>query len=114
MFRWLYGRRPDLTPAQMVAAIPVLILLLWVLGAFDLSRDEQHGLIKAVEWGFVLIGADAVIRVGRNVASRGRLESPYDVEGGDLLLRPPTEEELAEAERLEQLAEETHTQAGQH
>jgi hypothetical protein len=114
MFTWLYGRRPDITPAQIVAAIPVLILLLWALGAFDLSKDEQDGLIKAVEWGFVLIGADAVIRVGRNVASRGRLESPYEMEGGDLLLRPPTEEELAEAERLEQMAEETYLETDQH
>jgi hypothetical protein len=107
MFTFLRGRYPDVTPVQVVAAIPIFILLLWVLGAFDLSSDEKDGLMKAVDWSFVLIGADAVLRIGRNLGRRRWFEGPYDLEGGDALLHPPSEEELAEAERLEQMAEET-------
>lgn len=114
MFSWLYGRRPDLTPAQLIAAVPVVILLLWVLGAFDLSSEQQRGLMKAVEWGFVLIGADALIRIGRNVVAHRGLETPEEVAGGHLLLRPPSEEEIAEAERLEQMADETHAGPAEH
>lgn len=100
MFRFARGRRPDITPVQLLAAVPLVIALLAVVGVFELSDAELEALNKAVQLAFALLIADAVIRIGRNI-SGGRSELADEIEGGDLLLRPPTEEELAEAERLE-------------
>lgn len=100
MFRFARGRRPDVTPVQLIASVPLVVALLAAIGLFDLSSSELEALTKAVQLAFVMLGADALIRIGRNVAAV-RQELPEEIEGGDLLLRPPTEEELAEAERLE-------------
>jgi hypothetical protein len=104
MLETLRGRRPDVTPAQLLAAIPMVVALLAVLGVFDLEADEREALKYALYWSFVLLAADALIRIGRNFASRQ--EGWDEVEGGLDLLIPPTEEDLAEAERLEAEAAE--------
>lgn len=100
MFRFARGRRPDVTPVQLLAAIPLLVALLAVIGVLDLSASELEGLDVAMKLAIALLLADAVIRIGRNL-TRQREPSPDEIEGGDLLIRPPTEEELLEAERLE-------------
>jgi len=100
MFRFARGRRPDVTPVQLIVTIPLVVALLGAIGVFEFSGGELEALAKAVQLAFVLLAADTLIRIGRNVAGL-RQELPDEIEGGELLLRPPTEEELAEAERLE-------------
>lgn len=62
--------RPDITPVQIVSGIPILAELLHAFGVFTLSQAQQDSLGKMVTWAIALVGADAVIRVGRSVAKR--------------------------------------------
>ena len=62
--------RPNITPAQIVSGIPILAELAHSFGVFDLSQAQQDSLSKAVLWAMALVGADAVLRVGRNLAHR--------------------------------------------
>lgn len=62
--------RPAITPAQIIAGIPIIAELLHSFGVFDLSQAQQDSLSKTVTWAFALLGADAVIRVGRNIGHR--------------------------------------------
>jgi hypothetical protein len=64
------GIRPDITPAQIVSGIPIIAELLHSFGVYTLSQAQQDSLGKAVTWAFALLGADAVSRVGRNLAKR--------------------------------------------
>jgi hypothetical protein len=101
------GKRPDITPAQAIASLPVLAALGHVLGVYELSKAKREALEKMIPWAIVLIGADAFLRIGRNVGGwRVWDELADSVEGGFDLLTPPTEEELAEAERLERTGAE--------
>lgn len=68
------GHRPDLTPAQLIAGIPILAELLHSFGVYDLSQAQQDSLGKTVTFCFGLLGADAVVRVGRNLKD-ARVES---------------------------------------
>jgi hypothetical protein len=112
MFDRLGGNRPDITPAQVIAAIPMVALFLNGVGAFDLSARHQHALERTLWWSIALLAADAAIRIGRNYGARGRMELlPEALGGGDLLFTPPTDEELAEAERLEAESRETQERA---
>lgn len=63
-------KRPDITPAQLVAGIPILATLLRAFGVYDLNKEEQDALSDATVWAMALLGADAAIRFGRNLASR--------------------------------------------
>jgi len=63
-------KRPDLTPAQMIAGIPIIASLLRAFGVYDLSREEQDALSDATTWAMALLGADAAIRFGRNLTGR--------------------------------------------
>ncbi len=101
MFEFMRGRRPDVTPAQLLATVPAVVALLVVIGVFDLAGDEHDALKWAVAWAAVLLVADAAVRIGRNVGGRRGALPPDEVEGGDALFIPFTEEELAEAERLD-------------
>ena len=62
--------RPDITPAQLVAGIPLLAELAHSFGVFTLSEAQQDSLEKAILWAIALVGFDAVIRFGRNLAQR--------------------------------------------
>lgn len=62
------GKRPDITPAQVIAGIPFIAKFLTVYGIWSPTPDQLSSLSDLITWGFVLMGADAVIRVGRNVA----------------------------------------------
>jgi hypothetical protein len=66
-WKWLQGEFPDITPAQLVAGVPVIAGLLHAFGVYDLSAAQSQTLSQAVLWAMALIGGDAVIRVGRNV-----------------------------------------------
>ena len=63
-------KRPDITPAQIVGAIPVVATLLHAFGVFTLSGPEQDALSNAVNYALGLVGADAVIRLGRSLGQR--------------------------------------------
>ncbi len=60
-------RTPEITTAQYVALVPVLANLLHAFGVFSLSQEEQDALTEALNYSLALLGADAVIRVGRSV-----------------------------------------------
>lgn len=62
--------RPDITPAQIVAGVPVLANLLAAFGVYSLSAGQQAALQDTLGWALALLGADALIRVGRNLARR--------------------------------------------
>jgi hypothetical protein len=80
------GKRPDITPAQIVAAVfgalgPVLVLLGVDL---DPARDQALDQLKWIALG--LFGADAAIRVGRNVGQSA---------GDDLAVEDPEVEAVS-------------------
>lgn len=63
-------KRPDLTPAQLIAGVPVIANLLAAFGVYSLSDVQQAALTDTLQYALVLVGADAIIRVGRNIALR--------------------------------------------
>jgi hypothetical protein len=63
-------QRPNITPAQLVAAVPVVASLLSAFGVYDLSPEQQDALSDAVTYSIALVGGDAIIRFGRNLARR--------------------------------------------
>ena len=63
------GQKPDITPAQLVAAIPIVCNLLAAFDVFDVTDAEQDALATAGVWGIALIAGDALIRLGRNHAA---------------------------------------------
>lgn len=66
------AKRPDITPAQIIGIVPVIADLGHTFGVFTLSAAQQHSLTRAMLAGMALFGADAIIRLGRNLA-HGRL-----------------------------------------
>lgn len=63
-------KTPDVTPAQLVAFIPLLAEFGHAFGIYDLSQAQQDSLSKLVIGAIALIGGDAVIRLGRNLRKR--------------------------------------------
>lgn len=61
------AKRPDITPAQIVGMIPLIAEFAHSFGIFDLSQAQQDSLSKLVFGAIALFGADAVIRLGRNL-----------------------------------------------
>ena len=61
------GSRPDITPAQMIAGIPLVANFLATYGVWSPNPEQQGSLSDLLVWGFALLGADAAIRIGRNV-----------------------------------------------
>jgi hypothetical protein len=61
------GQRPDLTPAQVVAGVPVLANLLHVFGVFSLDAAQTDSLEKTIGYGMALVAGDAAVRIGRNL-----------------------------------------------
>lgn len=106
------GRRPDLTPAQIVSGIPILAELLHSFGVYSLSQAQQDSLSKTVVWGLGLLGADTVVRAARNHADAKRdaavlnnsAEPPDAVHGGPDATAPA--EAPLEPEEIEALDEE--------
>ena len=63
-------KRPDITPAQIVGLVPLLAEFGHSFGIFTLSAAQQASLSKLVIGAIGLFGADAIIRLGRNLAHR--------------------------------------------
>lgn len=63
-------KRPDITLAQKVAAVPVISEFAHAWGIYSMSQPQQDSLEKMVYWAIGLVGADAIIRFGRNLAQR--------------------------------------------
>jgi hypothetical protein len=89
------GRRPDITAAQLgaalVAGVPAIATLVSAFGVGDLSAAQQDALSGALTWSAILagllIGGDATLRAARNLAdaktdaaamTAGRRLSPDD------------------------------------
>jgi hypothetical protein len=62
--------RPDITPAQIVGMIPLLAQFLHAFGVYSLSQAQQDSLTALTAGSIALFGADAIIRLGRNLAHR--------------------------------------------
>jgi hypothetical protein len=77
MFDSVRGMRPDITPAQALAAglvgVPVVANTLRSFGVGGKTKQEVDALNSSVAWSGVvagvLIGADALLRSARNVAA---------------------------------------------
>lgn len=82
-------KTPDLTPAQMLAAVPAIAAVLRALGIVDLDRGRQAALSDAVRFSSALVLADAVVRAGRSVGLGRHLDAgapqwPEPVIGDDV------------------------------
>lgn len=63
-------KRPDVTAAQLVAMVPIAAKLGAAFGIYALSVAQQGALSDAITAVIALVGADAVIRVGRALGLR--------------------------------------------
>jgi hypothetical protein len=63
-------KTPDITPAQLVAGVPVVANFLHAFGVYDLSQDQQEALRQTLDYALALLGADAIIRAFRNLGIR--------------------------------------------
>jgi len=68
MLQVFKGNRPDITPAQIVSGVPILAALLNAFGVYSLSPEQQDALQTTGIWALGILGADAAIRIGRNVS----------------------------------------------
>lgn len=73
---WIKGKLPDITPAQLIALPVVAANLLRAFGVYDTSPEQEEALTDTMQWLAVLIGADAAIRIGRNVGLGRRSTMP--------------------------------------
>jgi hypothetical protein len=64
------GRQPDVTPAQMISAVPVIAGLTAGIGAWDPTEEQSRLVRSAMLWSAALVAADAFLRVGRGAAAR--------------------------------------------
>lgn len=62
--------RPNITPAQLVAGVPIIANFGSAFGLFHLSTVQQDALSQAVVWSIGLLAADAAIRIGRALGLR--------------------------------------------
>lgn len=74
MFGIFRGQRPDITPAQAIGAIFAAVGPALVLVGVHLDPTQVDALDQLKFVGLGLFGADAVVRVGRNVAD-GRTQA---------------------------------------
>ena len=94
-------KRPDITPAQIVSGIPILAEFLHAFGVYDLSLAQQDSLAKVATWGLALLGADAVIRLGRSLGIGKSQVAPH-LEVPDSELERLADEEVARQVALQQ------------
>lgn len=59
--------RPAITPAQVIAGVPLLANLLAVYGIFTPNAAQSSALKDLIFWSIGLFGVDAVIRAARNI-----------------------------------------------
>ena len=68
-------KTPDLTPAQMLAAVPAIGAMLDAFGVIELDEDRRDVLAEAVRFSAALVLADAVVRAGRSVGFGRHLDA---------------------------------------
>jgi hypothetical protein len=83
------GKRPDITPAQIIAGIPLFMNVLATYGIWSPSPDEKQALADLLWWALILLGADAAIRVGRNIGD-GLAANPMEPKPAQLPAATPT------------------------
>lgn len=66
-------RTPDITPAQIIGAVMAATYPLLTLIGVDLSPQQVNALDDLGKIAIGLFGADAAIRVGRNISLKNRL-----------------------------------------
>ena len=70
------GRQPDLTPAQMISAVPVIAGVVAGMGGWDPTKEQSRLVRGAMIWSAALVAADAFLRVGRGAAARPPAVAP--------------------------------------
>lgn len=68
--KWFTGDKPDITPAQIIAGIPLIANLLAAWGVWAPNIHQQETLRDTIQWAFGLLAADAIVRTGRNIAAK--------------------------------------------
>lgn len=94
----LNGRRPDITPAQVISGIPVICALLASFGLWDPTAEQQNALEVAVGWAAALVLGDAGLRAARGfsiarqdaVALEATGQIPHDSPVAPVPPPPPT------------------------
>jgi len=81
----LSGRQPDITPAQLISAVPVIAGLAAGVGAWEPTAEQSRLVRGAILWSAALVAADAFLRVGRGAAARPPAVAPAPA---DLLGHP--------------------------
>lgn len=66
-------KTPDITPAQIGAGVAAFLKVLIAFGV-HLTTQQYDSINDFTTLLFVVVGADAVIRVGRSVGSNVRLQ----------------------------------------
>jgi hypothetical protein len=69
MLNAVRGQKPDLTPAQIVAGIPIICNLLAAFNVYHVTPAQEDALTNAGTWAIALVAGDALIRIGRNHAA---------------------------------------------
>ena len=103
------GIMPDITPAQVVAAVVGSIFPVLTLLGVDLTAAQTDAVNQLKYLALGLFGADAVIRVGRSHALKGKIGEmkdnghvePTGITNSSLFAPALTPDEEAEATRLE-------------
>lgn len=86
------GKMPDITPAQIIAAVFGALFPALTLIGVDLSAEQKDALEELKWLALGLFGADAAIRVGRNVGGKAvNDDEELDEIEGEV---PPDEYEL--------------------
>ena len=81
----LTGPRPDVTPAQLISAVPVVVGVAATAARRGATPEQSRVLRGAMVWASALVVADALLRVGRGVAARPPAVAPPPA---DLLAHP--------------------------
>ena len=77
------GRQPDLTPVQLLSAVPVIAGLAAGLGGWDPTDGQSRIVRSAMLWSSALVLADAVLRVGRGAWAQRSAANATPVGPGD-------------------------------
>lgn len=63
------GPRPDITPAQLLASVPVVCGLLAAFGVWSPTPEQEDALELAMGWAVALIFGDAGLRAARGFST---------------------------------------------
>lgn len=105
LFRVVKGSRPDITAAQIVAAAFAAAYPVCVFFGVDMSPEQREAL-EEIKWvALGLFGADAALRVGRNMGDAKKEQASAIVMAEQAAARSadhPQPEELAPPREIEE------------